>query len=96
MSEEARRLLSTAPRREDFPYVLPLPNDSNKRLSYGEHYSAWARVLKAAGMPHVGTHGIRHRSATDIANSGVPIKECTKTALKTCDKRITGRYSSTD
>jgi len=31
-------------------------------------------VLKAAGVPHVGTHGIRHRSATDIANSGVPIK----------------------
>ena len=25
-------------------------------------------------MPHVGTHGIRHRSATDIANSGVPVK----------------------
>jgi len=74
MSEEACRLLSTAPRREDFPYVLPSPNDSNKRLTYGEHYSAWARVLKAAGVPHVGTHGIRHRSATDIANSGVPIK----------------------
>ena len=25
-------------------------------------------------MPHVGTHGIRHRSTTDIANSGVPTK----------------------
>ncbi len=25
-------------------------------------------------MPKVGTHGIRHRSATDIANSGVPLK----------------------
>ncbi len=25
-------------------------------------------------MPKVGTHGIRHRSATDIANSGVPVK----------------------
>ena len=24
--------------------------------------------------PHVGTHGIRHRSTTDIANSGVPTK----------------------
>jgi len=23
-------------------------------------------------VPHVGTHGIRHRSTTDIANSGVP------------------------
>ena len=36
-------------------------------------YSA-ARALKAAGATHVGTHGIRHRSATDIANSGIPVK----------------------
>jgi len=74
MSEEALRLLSTAPRREDFPYVLPSPSQPTKHLSYGEHYNGWSRVLKAAGVPHVGTHGIRHRSATDIANSGVPIK----------------------
>jgi len=74
MSEKAWRLLSTAPRREDCPYVLSSPNDASKRLTYGEHYGGWTRVLKAAGVPHVGTHGIRHRSATDIANSGVPIK----------------------
>jgi len=43
-------------------------------LSYGEYYNGWTRVLKAAGVAHIGTHGIRHRSATDIANSGVPIK----------------------
>jgi len=39
-----------------------------------EYYNGWTRVLKVAGVPHIGTHGIRHRSATDIANSGVPIK----------------------
>jgi len=37
-------------------------------------YGGWYRTLKAAGVPHVGTHGIRHRSTTDIANSGVPTK----------------------
>ncbi len=42
--------------------------------NFGEHYGGWCRVLKAAGVPHVGTHGIRHRSTTDIANSGVPTK----------------------
>ncbi|MFX5464810.1 integrase, partial [Acinetobacter baumannii] len=73
MSAEAYRLLSTAPRREGCPYVLPSPNDPDKHLTFGEHYGGWCRVLKAAGVPHVGTHGIRHRSATDIANSGVPI-----------------------
>jgi integrase len=74
LSEEAHRLLSTAPRREGCPYVLPSPNDPNRPITYGEHYGGWCRVLKAAGVPHVGTHGIRHRSATDIANSGIPVK----------------------
>ena len=74
LSAEAHRLLSTAPRREGCPYVLPSPNDPAKHLTYGEYYYRWCRVLKAAGVPHVGTHGVRHRSTTDIANSGVPIK----------------------
>jgi integrase len=74
LSEEAYRLLSTAPRREGCPYVLPSPNDSAKAMTHGEHYGGWCRVLKAAEVPHVGTHGIRHRSATDIANSGIPVK----------------------
>ena len=73
MSEEAYRLLSTAPRRR-LPYVLPSPNDPARHLTHGEHYGGWKRVLKAAGVPHVGTHGIRHRATTDIANSGVPTK----------------------
>ena len=34
----------------------------------------WRRILGRAGLPHIGTHGIQHRSATDIANSGIPVK----------------------
>ncbi|WP_313603599.1 MULTISPECIES: tyrosine-type recombinase/integrase [Comamonas] len=74
LSEEAYQLLSTAPRRDGCPYVLPSPNDPVKHLTEGEYYGAWCRILKAAGATHVGTHGIRHRSATDIANSGIPVK----------------------
>lgn len=73
LSEEAHRLLSSAPRREGCPYVLPSPNDPAKHLTYGEHYGVWTRALKAALVPYVGTHGIRHRSETDIANSGIPV-----------------------
>lgn len=29
-------------------------------------------MLKAANAPHVDTHGVRHRSTTDMTNSGVP------------------------
>jgi len=74
ISEEAYRLLSTAPRWDGCPYVLPSVNDQGKHLNYAHYYAGWKRVIKAAGVPHVGTHSIRHRSATDIANSGVPIK----------------------
>ncbi|NIE82638.1 MULTISPECIES: site-specific integrase [unclassified Burkholderia] len=74
LSEEAYRLLSTAPRQKDNPYVLPSPRHPGQHLTVGEHYGGWCRVLKAAGATHVGTHGIRHRSATDIANSGIPVK----------------------
>ncbi|PJL68917.1 integrase [Stenotrophomonas maltophilia] len=74
MSEEAYRLLSTAPRQEGNPYVLPSPRHRGRHLTTGEYYGGWSRALKAAGATHVGTHGIRHRSATDIANSGIPVK----------------------
>lgn len=40
--------------------------------------------MKRAGVPLVGTHGIRHRAATDIANASIPIKVgMTLTAHKT-------------
>lgn len=74
MSEEAYRLLSTAPKQEGSPYVLPSPSHPGQHLTTGEYYNGWSRALKAAGAAHVGTHGIRHRSATDIANSGIPVK----------------------
>ncbi|WP_425894505.1 tyrosine-type recombinase/integrase [Ralstonia pseudosolanacearum] len=74
MSEEARRLLTSAPRFGDSPYVCPSIQDHDKALSTNAYYSAWRRILDRAGVPKVGTHGIRHRSATDIANSGVPVK----------------------
>lgn len=74
LSEEAYRLLSTAPRQDGCPHVLPSPNHPGQHMSNGEYYSGWTRILKRAGVTHVGTHGIRHRSATDIANSGIPVK----------------------
>ncbi len=74
MSEEAYRLLSTAPRHPGACYVLPSPRNPLTHLTYGDYYGGWTRTLKAAGAPNVGTHGIRHRSSTDIANSGIPVK----------------------
>jgi integrase len=74
MSEEAYRLLSNATRYENSPYVCPSIFNHKQPLTGNTYYQAWRRILDRAGVPRVGTHGIRHRSATDIANSGIPVK----------------------
>lgn len=74
LSDEAHRLLSTAPRFEDSPFVCPSIFDPSKRMTDNTYHHGWTRILERAGVPHVGTHGIRHRAATDIANSGIPLK----------------------
>jgi Phage integrase family len=75
MSEEAVQLLSTAHRYPDSPFVCPAIFDSNRPLSAPTYWHAWSRMLDRAGVSHQGTHAIRHRAATEIANSGVPIKD---------------------
>lgn len=84
LSDGALRLLTNAPRLEDSPYVCPAIFDPSIPMSQHTYSSGWKRILERAGVPHVGTHGIRHRAATDIANSGVPVKVgMTLTAHKT-------------
>lgn len=74
LSADAVRLLETAPRLEASRYVCPSIFNANLPMSKHTYYQGWRRILERAGLPHVGTHGIRHRSATDIANSGIPVK----------------------
>jgi len=74
MSAEALRLLETAPLLEDSPFVCPSVFNPKLPMSKHTYYQGWRRILERAGLPHIGTHGIRHRAATDIANSGIPVK----------------------
>jgi|SRR5690554_3301368 len=74
MDEDAYQLLASAPRIEGSPYVCPSVFDGHQPMSEGTYKNGWTRILDRAEVPHVGTHGIRHRVATDIANSGVSVK----------------------
>ncbi|MDR2011899.1 MAG: tyrosine-type recombinase/integrase [Rhodanobacter sp.] len=74
MSEVALRLLSNAYRIEGSRYVCPSLFDGKLPMPESTYVHGWTRILKRADVPHVGTHGIRHRAATDIANSGVSVK----------------------
>jgi len=86
MSDEAFKLLSSAHRHTESRYVCPAIFDPMKPLAWCTYYHAWRRFLKRARVRHAGTHAIRHRAATEIANSGVPIKDgMAMTGHKTVD-----------
>ena len=74
LSTEALRLLEDAPRYHASEYVIPSIFDGSRAMPQHTYEKGWRRILDRAGLPHCGTHAIRHRAATDIANSGVPIK----------------------
>jgi integrase len=74
MSEDIFALLSTAPRLEGSPYVVPSIFKPERPMSQNTYSKGWKRILERAEIPHVGTHGVRHRATTEIANSGVPVK----------------------
>lgn len=74
LSVEAAELLANAPLLEDSPYVVPSIFDPQRAMPQHTYSAGWRRIIDRAGIPHCGTHAIRHRSATDIANSGVPVK----------------------
>ena len=74
LSAEAALLLRAAPRYSGSKYVIPALFDGSKPMSKHTYWAGWRRILERAGLPHCGTHAVRHRAATDIANSGVPVK----------------------
>ena len=49
ISEEAYRLLSTAPRQEGNPYVLPSPRHLGQHLTTGEYYGGWEPCAQSGG-----------------------------------------------
>lgn len=74
MSEESLMLFAHAPRLENCRFVIPAMWKLDNPMSQNTYAKGWQRILERAGVPHIGTHGIRHRATTEIANSGVPIK----------------------
>lgn len=74
LSAEALRLLKEAPRYSHSKYVIPTLFDGSQPMTKNTYWAGWKRILERAGLPHCGTHAVRHRAATDIANSGVPVK----------------------
>jgi integrase len=76
LTAEIRRLLEDAKVRRvvGCAFVCPAVLDPAAPLPMATLEKAWRRILDRAGTPRCGLHAIRHRAATDIANSGAPLQ----------------------
>jgi integrase len=71
---EIAALLSGAARIVGNPFVCPAIKNRAAGLPMSTLEKAWRRILERAGVAPSGLHAIRHRAATEIANSGLPIQ----------------------
>jgi integrase len=74
ITEEVAALLNQAERIVGNPFVCIGVRDHSGGLSERTLQHAWERLLRKAEVPHCGLHSIRHRAATEIANSGLPLQ----------------------
>jgi integrase len=87
LSAAVLSVLSQVPRLDGCPYVVPNPKT---RQPYVSIFCSWNTARKAAGLPEVRMHDLRHSMASNMVNSGRSIYEVAKvlghTQLKTSQR----------
>lgn len=89
LSKAAVEILNLLPRWEGCPYVIPNPTT---RLPFEQIHRPWDTVRKAAGLPDVRIHDLRHSMASNMVNSGQSLFLVSK-VLGHTTLRMTERYS---
>ncbi len=67
LSKAAMEVIEQLPRWDDCPYILPNPATMQP---YTSIFFAWDKVRKAAGMPDLRVHDLRHSFASNLVNAG--------------------------
>jgi integrase len=67
LSDDAVAVLKALPRYEGCPFVVPNPQTLRPITSF---YHSWDTARRAAGLPDVRVHDLRHSMASNMANSG--------------------------
>lgn len=87
LSSAAIAILSQIPKIEGCPYVVPNPKTKQPYVSV---FYSWDTARKAADLPEVRMHDLRHSMASNMVNSGRSIYEVAKvlghTQLKTSQR----------
>jgi integrase len=89
LSKAALEILAQLPRYEGCPYLLPNPVT---RKPYASIYTGWDNARKAAGLPDVRIHDLRHSCASFMVNSGRSIYEVSQ-ILGHSELKTTQRYA---
>lgn len=89
LSEAAVSLIQSLPRWPECPWLVPNPKS---RKPYVSIYHSWDTARKAAGVPDLRIHDLRHSYASFLVNAGRSIFEVQK-ILGHAQIRTTQRYS---
>ncbi|MPT47894.1 MAG: site-specific integrase [Sphingobium sp.] len=89
LSQPAVDIITALPRFKDCPWLLPNP-DTHK--PYTGIKRAWETARKAAGLPDVRVHDLRHSAASFMINAGVDLYAVGR-ILGHADHKSTMRYS---
>jgi integrase len=89
LSDSALQILKKLPRWEGCPYVVPNPKT---KVPYKSFFTAWDTARKAAGMPELRMHDLRHSFASFLINSNHSLYVVQK-LLGHTQIKTTARYS---
>ena len=82
-------MIKALPKWEGCPYLLPNPATNKPFISV---YNSWDTAKRAAGLPDVRMHDLRHSTASNMVNSGQTLYAVAK-VLGHRQTRTTERYA---
>lgn len=92
LSDEAIAVLKAIPRFGDCPYVLPNPKTMKPFTAF---FNSWDSARRAAKLPDVRVHDLRHSHASNLVNSGQSLYVVSK-VLGHSNTRTSERYAHLD
>lgn len=92
LSDAALAILAQLPRWKGCSFVVPNPATLKP---YGNLFYPWDKARKAAGLPELRMHDLRHSFASNLVNSGRSLFEVSR-LLGHSQIRTTQRYSHLD
>jgi len=92
LSDEAIAVLNAVPRFGDCPYIVPNPKTLQPFTAF---FNSWDSARRAARLPDVRVHDLRHSAASNLVNAGQSLYVVAK-VLGHAQTRTTERYAHLD